>query len=165
MSSGISPQQCRETVARILADEITALKLLETLLRSEHTHLAENDIDALETASAARQDCVARLSRLGDERRDLCRMLGRGPDLAGLAALVAWCDPSGTLAPLLAEHAQRSTDCRDQNARNGALVGARMARISNMLGMLSGSVTPPVYGRGGQQAPTPTAGRLLAARA
>jgi flagellar biosynthesis/type III secretory pathway chaperone len=154
-------------MARILADELAALTLLETLLLSEHTYLKDNDIDGLETASTARQDCVARLMKLGDERRDLCRMLGRGSDLAGLASLVAWCDPQGTMAPLLQEHAQRSATCREQNERNGALVGARMARISNMLGMLAGSAAAPsVYGRNGQHGTTmPPAGRLVAARA
>jgi flagellar biosynthesis/type III secretory pathway chaperone len=167
MTSGISPIQCRDSVARILAEEIAALRQLESLLQDEHGFLAGNDIDGLEAASAARQDCVARLMKLGDERRDLCRMLGRGVDLAGLSALLAWCDPNGSLAPVLTEHAQRSGTCRDQNDRNGALVGARMARISNMLGMLPGSATSaPVYGRSGQRGATqPAAGRLVAARA
>jgi flagellar biosynthesis protein FlgN len=167
MTTGISPSQCRDAVARILAEEIAALKQLATQLQNEHTHLASNDIDSLETASAARQDSVARLIKLGDERRDLCRMLGRSADLAGQAALLAWCDAQGSLAPVLAEHAERSGACREQNDRNGALVGARMARISNMLGLLNGpAAAPAVYGRSGARtAPQPAAGRLVAARA
>lgn len=165
--NGISPDGCRETLARILADEMSALKRLETLLQNEHGFLSSNDIDGLEAASATRQDCVAGLLKLGDERRDLCRMLGRSSDLAGQAALLSWCDPRGTLGPLLQEHTQRSTSCREQNDRNGALVGARMARISNMLGMLSdSSASASVYGRTGLRNNGATgAGRLVAARA
>lgn len=166
MTSGVSPAQCRDALARILAEEIGALKLLETQLQNEHRHLAANDIDGLEAASAARQDCVATLLKLEDERRNLARMLGRDSDLAGSAALVAWCDPQRTLAPALAEHARLSGVCREQNERNGALVGARMARISNMLGMLAGSgAAPPTYGRSGARGVAVPAGHLLAARA
>lgn len=167
MTAGVSPVQCREALSRIFVEEISALRLLEGLLEKEHSHLAANDIDALEAASAARQDCVGRLVKLEDERRNLSRMLGREPDLAGAAALLAWCDPQGTLGATLAEHARLSGVCHRQNERNGALVGARMARISNMLGMLSGSnAAPAVYGRTGTQGPAlPAAGRLVAARA
>ncbi len=167
MSAAISPAQCRDALGRIYAEEIASLKRLEELLQKEHTYLAANDIDSLETASAARQDSVAQLLKLEDERRDLCRMLGRDTDLAGVSALLAWCDPQGTLGAALGEHARLSGLCRDQNERNGALVGARMARISSMLGMLAGSsAAPAVYGRSGTQNPAvPAAGRLIAARA
>ena len=167
MTSAISPAQCRDVLIRIYAEEISALKLLEGLLQNEHRHLADNDIDGLETASASRQDAVARLMKLEDERRDLCRVLGRNTDLAGISAMLAWCDPQRTLGPTLDEHARLSTVCRQQNERNGALVGARMARISTMLGMLAGSnAAPPVYGRSGaQNSALPAAGRLIAARA
>ena len=167
MTSAISPTQCRDTLGRIYAEEISSLKRLEELLQNEHTYLAANDIDGLETASAARQDAVARLMKLADERRDLCRMLGRDTDLAGVSAMIAWCDPQGILATVLGEHARLSGLCRDQNERNGTLVGARMARISNMLGMLAGSnAAPSLYGRSGtQNAALPAAGRLIAARA
>jgi flagellar biosynthesis protein FlgN len=167
MTAGFTPAQCREALSHIYAEEIASLKLLEGLLQKEHGFLVANDIDGLETASAARQDAVARLMKLEDERRDLCRLLGRDPDLAGSAAVLAWCDPQGTLAATLNEHARLSGACREQNERNGALVGARMARISNMLGMLAGSqAAPSVYGRSGTQGPTlPVAGRLVAARA
>jgi flagellar biosynthesis protein FlgN len=165
--TGISQSQCRDTFARILADELAALTQLESLLQNEHGFLSGNDIDGLEAASAARQECVGRLLKLGDERRDLCRMLGRNSDLAGQAALLSWCDPEGSLAPLLNDHAGRSSTCREQNDRNGALVGARMARLNNMLGMLAGPAgNPAVYGPGGQRASAmPGSGRLVAARA
>jgi flagellar biosynthesis/type III secretory pathway chaperone len=167
MTAGISPSQCRDTLDRIYADEIGSLKQLEVLLQNEHRHLAANDIDGLEAASAARQDCVACLMKLEDERRDLCRLLGRDTDVGGIASVLAWCDPQGSLSSTLNEHARLSGLCREQNERNGALVGARMARISSMLGMLAGAgAAPAVYGRTGTQGPTvPTAGRLVAARA
>lgn len=167
MTEGLSADQCRDTIARILTEERAALRELGPLLDREHGCLVANDLEGLEAASAQRQDCIARMIKLGDERRALCRMLGRPADLAGLSALVAWCDPEGTLGPLLREHAELSAACRDRNQRNGALVGARMARISSMLGMLNGeAASPTVYERTGvRSAALPHAGRLVAARA
>jgi flagellar biosynthesis/type III secretory pathway chaperone len=167
MTQGINAAQSRDVVRRILQDEIALLKQLAGLLQNEHGFIAGNDLDGLERASATRQDCVAQLLKLGDERRDLCQMLGKGADLAGLSALLAWCDPEGSLAALMTEHAERSGACREQNERNGALVGARMSRVSQMLGMMAGNAAPPtVYGRAGLRAPTvPANGRLVAARA
>lgn len=165
MSHGMEAAQCREVLMRIAQDEIRLLQQLEVLLQQEHDYITANDIDSLERAGAQRQDCIAQLMKLGDERRDLCRMLGKGSDLAAVSALLAWCDPHGTLAPLMTEHAQRSSACRAQNERNGALVGARMARLNNMLGLLNGG-QGAVYGPGGTRDPAlPTSGRLVAASA
>ena len=91
-------------------------------------------------------------------------MLGKGADVAGLSSLVSWCDPQGELGALLRLHAERSGACREQNERNGALVGARMARISSRLGLLAGgNANASVYGHGASRAPqVPVPGRLLA---
>lgn len=164
MTHGISAVQCRDVLRRIVTDELALLEKLGGLLATEHASVVGNDIDALERSSSARQDCVAALMKLGDERRDLCRMLGKGADVAGLSSLLSWCDPQGELGSLLRVHAERSGACREQNERNGALVGARMARISSRLGLLSGpSAAGSVYGPGASRAPhVPVPGRLLA---
>jgi hypothetical protein len=39
--------------------------------------------------------------KLEDERRSVCSMLGYDTDLAGLAKLIAWCDPRRSLAAAL----------------------------------------------------------------
>ena len=42
-------------------------------------------------------------------------MLGYDTDLAGLAKLIAWCDPGHSLAQAYEECATRARDCRDLN--------------------------------------------------
>jgi flagellar biosynthesis/type III secretory pathway chaperone len=141
----MEPQACREQFARHLSDETDLLIGLEQLLQREHELLSANDIEGLEQAGAVRQQTVARLLRLDEERRGLCRVRKLPADAAGLAQLLAWCDPTGSLAAaqaLCATHAER---CRDQNERNGALVTARLNRISGMLGMLEGSNPASTY--------------------
>jgi len=141
----MQPQACREQFARHLSDETALLIDLEQQLQREHEFLAANDIEGLEQASGMRQQTVARLLRLDEERRGLCRVRNLPSDAAGLGELLAWCDPAGSLAAaqaLCATHAQR---CREQNERNGALVTARLNRVSSMLGMMEGSNPGSTY--------------------
>jgi flagellar biosynthesis protein FlgN len=141
----MEPQTCREQFARYLSDETELLIGLEQQLQREHEFLAANDIEGLESASGMRQQTVARLLRLDEERRGLCRVRNLSSDAAGLAQLLAWCDPAGSLAAaqaLCTTHAQR---CRDQNERNGALVTARLNRVSGMLGMMEGTNPASTY--------------------
>jgi flagellar biosynthesis/type III secretory pathway chaperone len=133
----VEPVACRAQLAHFLTEEAALLHVLEQQLQNEHGLLTKNDIDGLENACAARQESVARLLRLDDERRGLCRLLGRGEDQAALSQLLQWCDPQGTLASAYEKCSLQATRCREQNDRNGALVGARLNRVSNMLGMLN----------------------------
>jgi flagellar biosynthesis/type III secretory pathway chaperone len=163
----LDPQACRERYARHLADETTLLTQLEVQLQREHELLATNDIEGLETASPVRQQTVARLLRVNEERSALCRSRNLAADAYGFAKLLAWCDPEGSLAEAqqkCADHAQR---CRAQNERNGALVTARLNRIGGMLGMLGTADSGRTYEpRGGARTPTlPTAGRMISTSA
>jgi flagella synthesis protein FlgN len=128
---------CLEQLSRLLAEETALLGLLEQQLQNEHTLLTKNDVDGLEAAGSARQDSIAKLLRLDDERRDLCRLLGHSPDNAGMAALLKSCDPARRLASAYERSSQQARRCREQNDRNGALVSARMSRVNSMLGWLN----------------------------
>lgn len=155
---------CRAQLARLLADETTLLGTLAGQLQREHELLEANDVEGLEQASRARQQSVAALLDLDGERRRLCRMLGQSADQAGLSAVLRWCDPQGTLADAHATCAAQAQRCREQNDRNGALVTARLNRVSNMLGMLNGNAAPKTYEARGATRPNPAAtvaGRML----
>src|SRR5882724_9067277 len=90
--------QCRERLARLLSEESIALNELSVLLDREHGFLEANDVTSLEGATRERQRCVARIFRVDEERRALCRDMGRDVDLKGLEDLLRWCDPRGSLA-------------------------------------------------------------------
>jgi flagellar biosynthesis/type III secretory pathway chaperone len=152
---------CRETLGKLLQDELTVLAELEKLLGDEQEVLLKNDMDAFERSSKARQTCMGELVRLEDERRSLCRMLGRSPDLQGLENLLTWCDPARTLRPKWAECGMRAKRCRDLNDRNSMLVTGRLHRVQGLLNILTGQAKPPeTYGRRGAYA-SPVAGRVL----
>jgi flagellar biosynthesis protein FlgN len=156
----------RDTLGRLLAEENTALGEFASLLDKEYGALRSRDIDALETLADTRQASVVRLLKIEEERRSLCSMLGYDTDLAGLARLIAWCDPAQTLGKSYAECASRARDCRDLNNRNGVLVGAQMKRVEGLLGAMTGaSAEPRAYGPRGQSNPYATAGKVLSAEA
>jgi flagellar biosynthesis protein FlgN len=157
----------RDTLARLLAEENAALSEFAVLLDKEHAALRGRDIDALETLADARQASVIKLLKIEEERRSLCSMLGYDTDLAGLAKLLAWCDPAHTLGKRYAECATRARDCRDLNIRNGVLVGAQIKRVEGLLGAMTGaSAEPRAYGPRGQANPyTSSSGKVLSAEA
>jgi flagellar biosynthesis/type III secretory pathway chaperone len=157
----VDQHACRAQLARLLTDESALLTQLDRQLLAEHDLLKSNDVDGLEAAGSARQETIAKLLRIEDERRSLCRMLGRGNDKAGLAALFAWCDPQGSLAGPQSTCAQLAERCRAQNERNGALVTARLKRVTGMLDMLADNTSTRTYQPGASRYAAPQAGRML----
>lgn len=158
-------QTCRTRFARLLADEGALLATLAQQLQREHELLAGNDVDGLEQAGNSRQQTIAKLLRIEDERHALCRQFGRSTDRTGLAALLAWCDPHGTLAAAQSECAVLAGTCRAQNERNGALVTARLTRVSGMLDMLADSNAPRTYDQRFARAAAMPAGRMVSTSA
>lgn len=156
----------RDHLARLLADENSALAEFETLLEREHGALRTRDIDALEALADARQASITHLLKLEDERRTVCSMLGYDTDLSGLAKLIAWCDPRRTLAGAYDECSSRAHKCRDLNDRNGLLVGAQIKRVEGMLGAITGQGPAPAgYGPRRAAAYGTPAGQVLSAEA
>lgn len=158
----MEPQACLKQLADLLTEESSLIATLQQQLEREHQLLVDNDVDGLEAAADARQSSVVALARLDQDRRDLCRLLGRSPDQAGLASLVKWCDPAGSLADAHATAARLAQSCRDQNDRNGALVNARLARLGGMLDRLQGA-GPRTYDSPGpgRASRTTSTGRML----
>jgi flagella synthesis protein FlgN len=162
--------ECRERLGRLVHDESKALNELAALLDREHGYLEANDVASLEGAARDRQRCVARIIRVDEERRALCRDMGHPPELKGLEELIRWCDPKGTLAGGWAECSAAADRCRRLNDRNGALVAARLTHVQARLGTLIESRREAVtYGPRGSQHrlgySQPSSGRVVATEA
>jgi flagella synthesis protein FlgN len=157
--------QCREKLGNLIKDENVALNELSTLLDREHGFLEANDVTSLEAATRERQRCVARIFRVDEERRALCRDMGRDVDLKGLEDLLRWCDPRGSLAGSWAQCSEAAARCRTLNDRNGALVAARLQHVQARLGtLISSRRDASTYGPKGAYSQTST-GRVLTAEA
>lgn len=129
-------QTCRAQLGRLIEEETTALGELAVLLEREYTHLQAGDVESLTQAVRERHQCVARILKVDDERRVLCRTLGRPHDLKGIEALLRWCDPEATLVAAWAACTAAAVKCRGMNDRNGALAGARLQNVQARLGAL-----------------------------
>jgi flagellar biosynthesis/type III secretory pathway chaperone len=159
----VDPAVCRDHLAKLINEESKALARLEALLDQEHEHILANDVDALDRTGEARQACITDLMRVDDDRRTLCRMLNMPADKTGIERMLAWCDPSHSLQPRIADCAERAGRCRDLNDRNGALVTARLKRVEGMLDIVTGRANQPkVYGRQGGYAPPARNSNVLA---
>jgi flagellar biosynthesis/type III secretory pathway chaperone len=132
----MDPAHCRDQLGKLMSEETRALNELSVLLDREHGYLEINDVAALEGATRDRQRCVARIIRIEEDRRAMCRELGYSDDLKGLGELLRWCDPRGTLASGWAQCTAAASNCRTLNDRNGALVGARLKHVQARLGVL-----------------------------
>jgi flagella synthesis protein FlgN len=156
---------CREQFGRLIADESGALNELAILLDREHGYLSANDVVALEGAARERQRCVTRIFQVEEQRRTLCRDMGRPDDLKGLEQLLRWCDPQGMLRQGWAQCCAAAENCRKLNDRNGALVAARLQHVQARLGVLiSGRRDAMTYGPRGAYAQT-ASGRVVATEA
>src|ERR1700733_12620471 len=129
-------QTCRTTFGPLSQEETAALGELAVLLEREFTYLKDSEVQALSDAMRERQQCVVRILKVDDERRAMCRALGRPFDLKGLQGLIAWCDPQGTLAWAWGGCTAAATKCRSLNDRNSAMAGARLQNVQARLGML-----------------------------
>ena len=161
----MNQMQCREKLGNLIKDESLALNELSTLLDREHGFLEANDVVALEGATRERQRCVARICRVDEERRALCRDLGRPVDVKGLEDLLRWCDPEGSLSVSWAECSEAASKARNLNDRNGALVAARLKHVQARLGtLIAGRREASTYGPKGAYSQAST-GRVLTAEA
>src|SRR6201996_6813069 len=157
--------QCREKLGNLIKDESVALNELSTHLDREHGFLEANDVTSLEGATRERQRCVTRIFRVDEERRALCRDMGRDVDLKGLEDLLRWCDPRGSLAGSWAQCSEAAARCRSLNDRNGALVAARLKHVQARLGTLIASRREAAtYGPRGAYGQA-SSGRVLATEA
>ncbi len=161
----MDPTQFREKLGNLIKDENVALNELSTLLDREHGFLEANDVTSLEGATRERQRCVARIFRVDEERRALCRDMGRDVDLKGLEDLLRWCDARGSLAGSWAQCSEAAARCRNLNDRNGALVAARLKHVQARLGtLISSRRDASTYGPKGAYSQAST-GRVLTAEA
>jgi flagellar biosynthesis/type III secretory pathway chaperone len=158
----VDPVACREHLDKLIAEESSTLDQLLQLLDREHELLVANDVDGLDRAGHARQNCIGTLLRIEDDRKSLCRALNVPTDVQGLDRILAWCDPSKQLRRRWKEINERATRCRSANDRNGALVTARLTRVQGMLDIVTGRAgQPKTYGRQGAFDTQPRAGRVL----
>jgi len=147
-AAGVRSADVQHHIARILDEEARLLGSLEQLLHHEAEILRSDDVEAIEHIGSARHQCVDALTGLEAERAEACRLLACGSGREGFEQLLAWCDPAGGLRVRWQGNLQAARRCRDLNDRNGAVVTARLNRVTQLLVQLRGAGPANTYGPG-----------------
>ena len=142
----------------LLDREAEAGNALLAALESERSALTGFEVAALEAATREKERLAADFDRLDGERRALMERFGYGPSRADMNTLIrAVEDPryteSSTRAGPLATRWRRVVAlverARDDNKRNGLIVGLQSRRASQTLNVLrTGRPDELTYGRG-----------------
>lgn len=153
-----------EELCTLLEEEIRVATLLWGTIKTEREALRARDADALTRATGAKQQCLAELDALDQDRRELLTLAGLPGDRPGLDLHVE------TLAD---EHPvafrwQRLTglleQCRIGNAANGQMVAIQRNHVERALRVLKGdNATPLTYGPDGNHKGAASGRRLSSA--
>ncbi|MGP0172378.1 flagella synthesis protein FlgN [Pseudomonas sp. NCHU5208] len=121
-----------------------AERLLE-LIDDEFLALGERDLARLDSLLGEKQPLLSQLQQHGNERSQLLRSVGLSADRAGLHALAARSSLGEELLTRSEELSTLLQRCQDANLRNGRLIRANKASVTQVLGILRGSDTPGLY--------------------
>jgi flagellar biosynthesis/type III secretory pathway chaperone len=141
----VQPGDVLKHLRRILTDEARLLGEFEQVLRQETEVVRGEDTRAIERIGDQRHGYVDALTRLDAERAEACRMFSFGNGRGGLDRLFQWADPSGALQRQWLSNLELARRCKTLNDQNGAIVGAKLGRVQQLLGKLRGASAPSVY--------------------
>ncbi len=155
----------------LLDRELSAGNALLAALETERGTLSGFDVTALEAATTEKERRASAFDRLDAERRDMMARLGYGPGRADMATLIrAVEDPrytesaqrAGPLATRWRRVVALVERCRDDNKRNGLIVGLQSRRVTQTLNVLrTGRPDELTYGRGQMPGLAAAAARAL----
>ena len=103
----MDPAQCREKMGKLITEESTGLAKLIELLEHEHGLLVAGDAVALGAPSTSASAVSARIARVDDERRAMCRARNLTSTPRGWRACCAGVIPAGTLSTPLGRMRRR----------------------------------------------------------
>ena len=151
--------------------EVAAGNALLAALESERAALTGFDLTALEAATKDKERLAAEFDRCDAERREMMLRIGYGPSRSDMIALIrAVEDPhytdaarrAGPVATRWRRVVALVERCRDDNQRNGLIVGLQSKRATQTLNVLrTGRPDELTYGRGQMPGLAAAAARAL----
>lgn len=155
----------------LLDREGAAGNALLAALETERQALTGFEVTALETATRDKERLAAEFDRLDAERRETMQKLGYGPARSDMTALIRavedpqYSESARRVGPLATRWRRIVTlveRCRDDNKRNGLIVGLQSRRATQTLNVLrTGRPDELTYGRGQMPGLAAAAARAL----
>lgn len=126
-----------QAFARILQQETEAIKVLLDVLQREHQALGRRDVALIHDILAEKEQQLAQLDQLAQQRNQLLQQLGLSTDKSGFDSFIA-SDSSGLLAKHWAGLEGLLRECQRQNQVNGTLLEAGKQVAQQTLSILTG---------------------------
>ena len=140
-----------------LLDETQAFRNFSDTLQTEQTTLIDGDIAALTALSTEKQNQVALLNRMADERLKRINALGFGSDVNGMESWIA--QSTTAIQDAWRTLLEVAAAARQLNQANGALIQTRMQHNQQALGaLLAAANQSKLYGPDGQAHPPASGG-------
>lgn len=133
------------TLTALLDRQIAAGNALTSALESEKIALTGYELTALDEAVAVKEHLASEFEQLDGERRRLLARYGYGPGRTDMAALIrAIEDPgyrdeaprAGAIGTRWRRLVTLIARCRDDNQRNGHIIGLHSRRVGQTLNVL-----------------------------
>lgn len=148
----------------LLEEEIRVATLLWGTIKTEREALRARDADALTRATGAKQQCLAELDALDQDRRQMLALAGLPSDRQGLDLHVESLADEHPVAFRWQRLAGLLDQCRLGNTANGQMVAIQRNHVERALRVLQGGdANPLTYGPDGSQRGTGTGRRLSSA--
>jgi flagella synthesis protein FlgN len=127
----------REQLEHLLQREAESVQGLAVTLTLEFEALEGNDADSLNDVVSRKEQQLAELNNLANERTALLQHAGFDADRAGFAAALD-ADDSGALRPLWEQVEAALLKCQQQNEINGKLLDVSKQQTQELLSLMLG---------------------------
>lgn len=148
----------------LLEEEIRVATLLWGTIKTEREALRARDADALTGASGAKQQCLAELDALDQDRRQMLELAGLPSDRQRLDLHIETLSDDHPIAFRWQRLTGLLDQCRLGNTANGQMVAIQRNHVERALRVLrNGDSNPLTYGPDGNQVANGTGRRLSSA--
>jgi flagellar biosynthesis/type III secretory pathway chaperone len=113
-----TPDNCRQSLHRLLQQETSAMQKLSVALQAEHNAILGRDTDALEQIVGEKLLAVNLVVELEQERTSLMESAGYRASTDGMLHLLKWCDRDDQLSAAWQQLLSIAGECREQNRLN-----------------------------------------------
>lgn len=156
-------------LAQLLDEQIAAASLLLKTLAEEKQLLTGTDVNRLAELDGRKRTQLSQTEQLEQQRRQLCRDIGIGPEQGAMDFLINDLAATGheNLQRTLRTHWQRMRDlvrqCRDANEVNGLIAQFKQRQLQQLLGILrTGGTGAATYDPSGATTSQPSGSRAIA---
>ena len=139
-----------QQIASLLSNEIDCLQKLLNILKQEYDALLNADIEAIEQATAAKNQALAAQAATTQSRRNMTIQASFSGTNEGLQQLIATCENQQELSASFSQLTSLAQQCQATNRSNGRLILQKQQQARGALDIIrqTDTNTPTYSGQG-----------------